>query len=628
LSLSSELANAAKRPGFVLLREGNSWRAYRNPSQILVATDFNTLAETLRAVEDHRQAGGEAAGFLRYEAGYALEPHLRHLLRPAHAPLAWFGLYDRCEIFSRLDAWDHTNRSLIRRSRIAISRHKYFEKLAAIRRYIQAGDVYQINFTTRVTFHSEIEAFDLFAALFHRHPAPYAAFVNTGDRQIVSLSPEMFFQVENSRILIRPMKGTAPRGLFFQDDEAAGERLRASEKNRAENVMIVDLMRNDLGRICRPGSVQTNSLFDVERYPSVWQMTSTVQGELLNNCAAESIVRALFPSGSVTGAPKIRAMEIIAELERAARGIYTGSIGYFAKDRAQFNVAIRTVSLHQQKGTMGIGGGITYDSSAPDEWNECHWKAAFLLQSEPEFKLIETFYWDRRYRFLREHLVRLRDSAKYWGFGFDEGKIKKALNDAAELFPKNPRRVRMTLANNGDIEITHGDYSPQRFGWAGISTHKVSSSDRFLYHKTTRRALYEQELGNARERGLDDLLFFNERGELTEGTIHNVFVVKRGQWFTPPISCGLLPGVFRDHLLKTQKNCREAILKLQDLKRADAIYLCNSVRGVFPVVLEAKKPAAEKKAPLAGQARSGAGRKSACDSMPEEKSLHPGTAQV
>lgn len=531
---------------------------------------------------------------MSYEAGYALEPHLRHLLRPAHAPLAWFGLYDRCEILPSLAAPDDTNPSLIRHSRLAISRRKYFERLARIRRYIEAGDAYQINFTTRVSFDTELDAFDLFTALDHRHPAPYAAFVNTGDEQIVSLSPEMFFQIDNSRILVRPMKGTAPRGLQLHDDEAAGERLRTSEKNRAENVMIVDLMRNDLGRICRPGSVQTTSLFDVERYPSVWQMTSTVQGELVKNCTAESIVRALFPSGSVTGAPKIRAMEIIAELEKCARGIYTGSIGYFAKDRAQFNVAIRTVSLRERRGTMGIGGGITHDSSAPDEWNECHWKAAFLLQSEPEFKLIETFYWDGSYRFLREHLARLRDSAKYWGFSFDEPKISEKLYRAAESFPAGPRRVRMTLAYNGDVQITHADYSAQRFGRVGISKHEVSSSDRYLYHKSTRRALYEHELAAARKRGLDDVLFFNERGELTEGTIHNIFVVKHGTWLTPPVSCGLLPGVFRDHLLKSRKNCREAILKQADLKNADAIYLCNSVRGAFSVVLDRKKAASEK----------------------------------
>lgn len=579
----------ARRAGLVLLRDGTNWRAYSNPQKNLIATDAESLQETLRQVEDHRQSGGEAAGFLRYEAGYALEPHLRHLLRKAHAPLAWFGLYDGCEVFPALGIFEDTNDALIRGSRLSITRDKYFEKLAAIRRYIEAGDVYQINFTTRVRFQSNLDAWKLFTSLYHRHPAPYAAFVNTGDEQIVSLSPEMFFQIENGEISVRPMKGTSPRGMFLADDRAAADRLQASEKNRAENVMIVDLMRNDLGRICRPGSVKTTSLFDVERYPSVWQLTSTVKGDLAKNCTAESIMRSLFPSGSVTGAPKIRAMEIIDELEKSPRGIYTGSIGYFGKSRAHFNVAIRTVSLNQERGVMGIGGGITHDSSPANEWDECHWKAAFLLESEPEFKLIETFYWDRGYRLLREHLARLRDSAEYWNFKFSRPKAIGELQKAAKGFPPGARRVRMTLASDGTLDITHSEYVAERFGRVGISKRKVSSTDRFLYHKTTNRFAYNEELAAARKRGLDDVLFFNERGELTEGTIHNVFVVKGGVWRTPPVSCGLLPGVFRAHLLKTRENAREAILKREDLRRADAIYLCNSVRGVYLAALEGPK---------------------------------------
>lgn len=594
-SESSLAANSLSFGSSVLLREASRWRAYGSPKKVLVANDAESLQHTLHAIEDHRQSGGEAAGFLSYEAGYALEPRLRHLLRPAHAPLAWFGLFDRCHIVPDLDNFADTGRSLIRGSRLAITRKTYFEKLAAIRRYIEAGDVYQINFTTRVHFDSELDPWDLFLALFHRHPAPHGAFVNTGDRQIVSLSPEMFFEISDGHISVRPMKGTAPRGLRLADDEAAAEHLRASEKNRAENVMIVDLMRNDLGRICRPGTVKTASLFDVERYPSLWQMTSTIRGRLAKNCSAESIVRALFPSGSVTGAPKIRAMEIIDQLEASPRGIYTGSIGYFAKDRAYFNVAIRTITLHGRKGTMGIGGGITHDSSAADEWNECHWKAAFLLESEPRFQLIETLSWDGEYRLLREHLARLRDSAEYWGFVYQRKTAVDALQKAARDFPRGPLRVRLTLAAGGQIEIAHSPYSPGCFSRVGISKYTVNSRDRFLYHKTTHRALYERQLAAARKRKLDDVLFFNERGELTEGTIHNVFLVQRGIWRTPPVSCGLLPGVFRSHILKTREKARESILTRKDLKSADAIYICNSVRGLYPVILEGREATRKKK---------------------------------
>jgi para-aminobenzoate synthetase / 4-amino-4-deoxychorismate lyase len=580
------LSRLSRRPGFALLRDGEAWRVYKNPAKILVATDPESLQQCLIRVENHVNAGGEAVGVLSYEAGYALEPRVERLLPRSHERLAWFGLYRESALQKGIAFPSDPGRSLLQNSRLSISRRRYYDKIAAIRRLIEAGDVYQINFTTRVKLTASLGAWELFASLFNRHPAPYAAFVNTGKEQIVSLSPEMFFELDKERIVVRPMKGTAPRGKLLEDDILAAEQLQKSEKNRSENVMIVDLMRNDLGRICRSGSVRTTSLFDVERYPSVWQMTSTIEGKLKNDCNLDSIVRALFPSGSVTGAPKIRAMELIAGLEGAPRGVYTGSVGYFAPGHARFNVAIRTVELRGKSGVMGVGGGITHDSSAQEEWDECRWKAAFLLQSEPEFKLIETFYWERGYRFLRAHTARLKDSAEYFDFRFSEEKLRSALQKAAKWFPRTAQRVRLLLSRNGELEITHADYSTQRFGRAGISARRTSSGDRFLYHKTTNRRMYEQELAAARKRGFDDVLFFNEKGELTEGTIHNVFVVKDGVWRTPPVECGLLPGIFRADILKKHENSCEAILSLNDLKNADAVYLCNSVRGAFEVSVQ------------------------------------------
>lgn len=582
----ARLARLSRRPGFALLRDGEAWRLYSNPVKILLPADSESLQQSLARVEDHVSAGGEAVGLLSYEAGYALEPRLQRLLPRSRPQLGWFALYDGSALQQDIAFPSDSGRSLLRTSRLSINRKRYYAKIAAIRRFIEAGDVYQINFTTRVNLRSILRAWDLFATLFTRHPAPYAAFVNTGAEQIVSLSPEMFFELDNGRIVVRPMKGTAPRGKLLEDDILAAGQLRASEKNRAENVMIVDLMRNDLGRICRAGSVRTTSLFDVERYPSVWQMTSTIEGKLKTGCDFESIVRALFPSGSVTGAPKIRAMELIAQLEGSSRGAYTGAIGYFAREHARFNVAIRTIELRGKNGVMGVGGGITHDSSAAAEWDECRWKAAFLLQSEPEFEIVETLYWKDKYRFLRAHLKRMKDSARYYGFRFSEAAARAALRKAATPFPRRAMRVRMTLSRKGDFQVTHADYNVQRFGRVGISRLQVSSEDRFLYHKTTNRVAYDRELSAARKRGLDDVLFFNERGELTEGTIHNVFLVKNGVWQTPPVAGGLLPGIFRAHILKTNKNSREAILTLSDLKKADAIYLCNSVRGLFEVTLQ------------------------------------------
>jgi len=578
------MAEAARQPGFALLRDRFSWRLYQNPLELLVATEIKSLTDSLRRVEEHVRSGGEAAGLLRYEAGYALEPRLRPLLRRVPGPLACFGLYEKCAILPTFPLSAPSDVA-IEHLRGAITREHYSGQIAAIRRLIEAGEVYQINFTTRVHFAMRRSAWELFSTLFRSHPVPYAAFFNAGDEQIVSLSPELFFRIEQGLITVRPMKGTAPRGQTLQEDIACAEALRRDVKNRAENVMIVDLMRNDLGRICRIGSVKTPKLFEVERYRSLWQMTSTVEGQLVEGCGIEAIVRALFPSGSVTGAPKIRAMEHIAQLEPSERGAYTGAIGYFAPDRACFNVAIRTATLRDQSGTMGVGGGITYGSSAAAEWDECQWKTAFLTRRHPEFQILETMYWCGEYRHLEDHIARMKGSAEYFDFCFDEWKVRGALQDLAARLPNAPQRVRMTLTQEGTVKLQHQDYVDERFGRVRISTRRVSRHDRFLFHKTTNRQLYDDEWVAARNTGCDDALFLNERGELTEGARHNVFVVKDGVWRTPPISCGLLPGTCRAQILREQVEACEAILTLDDLLHADSIYLCNSVRGIYPVAL-------------------------------------------
>jgi para-aminobenzoate synthetase / 4-amino-4-deoxychorismate lyase len=576
------MSKSARQPGFALLRDGPTWRLYRNPEKLLVAKDAEGFKESICRVEEHVKHGGEATAVLRYEAGYALEPRLHPLLATIPGPLAWFGLYANCTLSSSLSSLKGDNDELIEHPRLLIARDKYRSKIAAVRRLIQAGEVYQINFTTRVCFEMKCSAWELFTALFRRHPVPYAAFLNTGTEQIVSFSPELFFQIDRDHIVVRPMKGTAPRGRTLEEDLSRGEELGASEKNRAENVMIVDLMRSDLGRICRLGSVKTRNLFNVERYPSLWQMTSTIEGKLVKGCRMESIVHALFPSGSVTGAPKIRAMEHIAALEDSPRGVYTGAVGFFAPKRARFSVAIRTAELHQKRGEMGVGGGITYDSVAAAEWEECEWKAEFLTRSQPEFKIFETLYWRSKYRFLKAHLVRMRDSAEYFDFRFDERKVRKALRELGVRLSAAPHKVRIALARDGTLEVAHTDLGTVRFGRVRISGQRVSSKDRFLYHKTTNRRVYECELAASRRAKCDDALFLNEKGELTEGTIHNLFVVKSGVWRTPAVTCGLLPGTCRAQILRRRANACEAILTLDELIHADRVYLCNSVRGIFP----------------------------------------------
>jgi para-aminobenzoate synthetase/4-amino-4-deoxychorismate lyase len=576
----------AREPGFALIRTGTAWRLYESPREIIAINDAGALTDSLRGIGKHVSAGGEAAGLLRYEAGYAFEPLLRPLLSKQTGNLLWFGLYENVSVFDDIvfPASEQVNH--IENLAATILRDQYSNKLNEIRELIAAGEVYQINFTHPVRFQLKSSAWRLFLDLCRRHPVPYAAFINTGEQQIVSLSPELFFHIENARITVKPMKGTAPRGLMLEDDEQRGRELATSEKNRAENVMIVDLMRNDLSRICRTGTVKATRLFEVERFASLWQMTSTIEGELGDVCTLEDIFRALFPSGSVTGAPKIRAMQHIARLETSARGVYTGAIGYLAPGQAHFSVPIRTIVVQEDEGIMGVGSGITYDSDPSEEWEECEWKAAFLTRSVPEFQLLETLLWDGEYRLVDEHVGRMKSSAVYFGFKLDEHKIHSALADIARGLGGAPRRVRITSMRDGSIQIEHCEFSVHRFGRVRISSAKVSSRDYFLYHKTTHRHVYDREWAAAVSAECDDALFFNERGELTEGAIHNVFIVKDGIWRTPPVECGLLPGTYRAQFLREHPGARTEALTFDDLKRADQIYLCNSVRGMQLVELE------------------------------------------
>lgn len=572
--------------GFLFLREGPRWRIFRHPSKILKAHDAESLEVLLSDVDRHVQAGGEAAGLLRYEAGYAFEPRLAHLISRSFLPPAWFGLYAGSETIDDFDVSDAGPAAIGDGPTAGVLREEYCGNVEAIRSLIEAGDVYQINLTFPLRFHVRGTAWDFFRSLVYAHPTEYAAYINTGSEQIVSLSPELFFRIDENQIAVRPMKGTASRGLSSEEDRGKPAYLLESEKERAENLMIVDLMRNDLGRICRTGSVKTTELFRVEKLPSVWQMTSTVEGELPDGWNISSVLRALFPPGSVTGAPKLRAMECIAELEPQPRGAYTGILGYVAAERAQFSVAIRTVELREGDATMGVGSGITWDSAGPAEWEECAWKAAFLQHRPQEFEIFETLRWEGGYRFPEEHIARMSASAEYFSFPLNEADLRGLLQDTASRFPPGGcRRVRIALSKDGSLRMTHSEFSARPFGRVRLAAQAVSSGDRFLRHKTTMRGLYDREFERAQSEQCDDALFFNERGELTEGCIHNVFVVKKGVWYTPPLRCGLLPGIHRAHYLSEHPEVREQVLTLENLRNADAICLCNSVRGMYTVTL-------------------------------------------
>ncbi len=392
------------------------------------------------------------------------------------------------------------------------------------------------------------------------------------------------------------MKGTAARGRTTREDRERAEWLRKDAKNRSENVMIVDLLRNDLGRLANFGSVRVENLFALERYPTLWQMTSTVKGDLRPEVGFHEIFRALFPCGSITGAPKVRAMQLLAELEGRPRGVYTGAIGYFSQRRTVFNVAIRTLELDGELGTMGVGSGIVIDSDAKEEFRECVLKTEFLsgsvLRFPGWFSLVETMLWDGGYPLLELHLDRLMDSADYFWFECERDSVRVALVKHAQAFDgKEAHRVRLLVDREGRMNIVDERVARNAGGEgkaarARFSRRRTDARDPMLFHKTTHRPLYAEELKEAMDAGFDDVLFMNLGDEVTEGAISNIFIEKDGCWLTPPVESGLLAGVYRRHLLETLRSVEERVLYAEDLRRADAVYLCNAVRGLRRVEIE------------------------------------------
>ena len=568
-------------------------------------------------IEEALASGLYVAGYMSYESGYHFERFDVMEKSADPLPLAWFGVYLKPLIYDHetgtvegtwasppveqalgktagcepdpstaKTALEEMPVRFADRATLGLEEEDYCAKIERIQQYIGAGDTYQVNFTSKVRMAVTLSADAAFRTLLRQQPVAYGAFLHVAGHHILSLSPELFFKTEQGRILTRPMKGTMPRGLDAGEDAETAIRLGNDEKNRCEHVMIVDLLRNDLGRICTMGSLRVEDLFSVEKYETLLQMTSTISGTLRPGLGYYEIFKSMFPSGSITGAPKIRTMQIIREMEEAPRGIYTGSIGFMAPDGSSaFNVAIRTVVLQGKDASMGVGGGIVADSDPAAEYRECLLKAAFLTRTRPEFQLLETMLWDGRFPFLLEHLDRLEASAAYFDFELDRSSVAARITAIADLFDPGARyRVRLLLDAAGRVTITHRphtpDPSPMRIR---LSPERTSSGDVFLRHKTTHRKLYDRLYAEALADGFDEVIFMNEREELTEGAISNLFLRKAGRLITPPLLSGVLPGVLRRHLLETDAAAEEGILTLQEIQSADAVFLCNAVRGIRPV---------------------------------------------
>lgn len=549
--------------------------------------------------------------------GYELGAHLAGLpARPLdprlHGPLAQVLLFERCELLDgeQVASWLATRSAGLEPAGIAgvtpnVDEEAFTAAIGRIRDYIAAGDTYQVNYTYRLRFDAFGPLLALYARLRARQPVPYGALVALPDGgALLSFSPELFVRHDAGTLLARPMKGTAPASGDAAIDAERARALAADTKNRAENLMIVDLLRNDLGRVAQTGSVAVPALFEVQRYGAVLQMTSTVQARLRAGVRLGEIFDALYPCGSITGAPKRRTMEIIHELEPAARGIYTGAIGWFdpAPDGREFgdfclSVPIRTLVLGPQedgmqggiqagtrRGELGVGAGIVHDSDAQTEFAECQLKARFLTGLRNEFDLFETLRasWDDGPRHLEQHLDRLAASCAYFGVPFERGAARAALQEACLALPHGEvHRLRLAVAPDGALSVTGGVLAPLHEPVALLlAPEPTDSADVFLRHKTSIRGRYDAAWKAAEAQGAFDALFFNERGELTEGGRSNVFLRFGEAWVTPALACGVLPGIMRAVLLAAPAwNASEGVITRALLERADDIVVCNALRG-------------------------------------------------
>jgi para-aminobenzoate synthetase / 4-amino-4-deoxychorismate lyase len=564
---------------------------FGEPVGVIAARDGAEVPDVIAAAAAHARSGRWVAGFVAYEAASGLDPSLATLPAPDGLPLVWFGVFDEPDrepgpppdtTFS-FGPW-----------RPDRSEAAHAAGVEAVRTRIAAGDTYQANLTLRLHAPFTGDPLAAYLRLVDNQRGAFGAYLDIGSHVVLSASPELFFGWDGDTVTVRPMKGTAPRGRWPAEDEARRTGLLASEKDRAENLMIVDLLRNDLGRIAGFGSVRVTSLVAAERYDTVWQLTSTVTARSRPDTTLSGLFRALFPSGSVTGAPKVRTMEIIRDLEATPRGVYCGAIGYVAPSpagagatgalRAEFSVAIRTVVVDRATGRAeyGTGGGITWDSTPGGEYAEAMLKAAVLTAHRPRFDLLETMRWEPGHGVLRaaRHVARLERSAAYFGYPFDREEVTGALESVAG---DGPLRVRVTLDAAGALTVvTAPAPAPEEPVRLAVDDVPVDPSDRFLFHKTTHRSVYEEAA--ARHPGAGDVVLVNGAGHATETTIGNLAVLLDGGWCTPPLTDGCLPGVLREELLETGTLVERSVAAAR-LGDAAGIAVISSLRGWRPAVL-------------------------------------------
>ncbi|HBM17015.1 MAG TPA: aminodeoxychorismate synthase component I [Lentisphaeria bacterium] len=550
-----------------------NWMEFENPSEVLQTYKIDEVVNYLNYIESTVLEKKQfAVGFVSYDAAPAFDAAMELRSGTSKLPLLWFALFDSYKIIELpeylkkndyFSKWEPT-----------VARKEYNSAIDKVKNYIQSGDTYQVNYTMRQ--HSEFkgDSWELFCELASSQRSPNCAYIETDDFTICSASPELFFTLKDGIITSMPMKGTAPRGLTLEEDKKQSEWLHHSHKNRSENIMIVDMIRNDIGRIAETGTVKIPKVFEVEKYPTVWQMTSTVQAKTKSSFV--EIMKALFPCASITGAPKVRTMEIISELESTPRGIYTGCIGLIAPDKsAQFNVAIRTVVIDKKtsKAEYGVGGGIVWESTAIDEYEECLIKTKFLSNPIPCFSILESLLWtyEEGYFLQDYHIERMKKSAEYFDYPFDEDKIRSVLTE------QNSPSIKIRILLNADGNVSFESVLLGKIKneiRVAIASKPINKNNPFLYHKTTNRMIYDSI--KSKYPDYDEVILWNQNGEITEGLSSNIIIRTGNRLFTPPISSGLLAGTFRQSLID-KGELKEKIITVEELKSADEVFLINSV---------------------------------------------------
>lgn len=576
------------------LLKKDSVRIFQNCKRIIRLKESGTFEEFFNEAEKSVAAGEHLLSYIPYETGYIFEKKFEKILsdkeiRESALSASFFCYENSLELTPDLSDFSFdTEKAAVKDFAINRSKEEFRDDIELIRDHIREGDTYQVNYTVQGSFSFEGDFTDLFLSCVYNQSADYVFLINHGGKLTYSISPELFFTKTGDQITVRPMKGTTKRGDDLKQDNALIKKLFTSEKERAENVMIVDLMRNDLARICKPGSVTVKELFRIETYEKVHQMVSTITGSIEKGKSLSDIFRSIFPCGSITGAPKIRTMEIIREREQRVRGIYCGSIGFLEGKNASFNVAIRTFEIDKstRKGIIGLGSGIVFDANPESEYEETLLKGTFLTNPGREFFIFESLLLKRaKYDYLKDHIQRLNRTAEFLDFKIDHFDLSVKINTTPIVRSYHPYKIKFSVSKYGFVSVEETRiFSEKGVKRVGIADEMLPVKDKFRLYKTTNRDVYNRWYAKATEEGLYDYLFFNEEGYLLEGCINSVVIQEGDKAFTPPIKLHILPGIMLSKLKKAYKVTEELITK-DRLLNADKIYLCNSVRGAHVVKL-------------------------------------------